>query len=444
MKIAIVGCGFVGLATGVTLAHLGHKVSLIEIDKRRLSMIRNGRSPFSEPGLSKMLSNGLKYRKIFVTDSIKKGIERAEFIFIAVQTPIDEFGNLNLKYLGESVKSIGRSFQKQQHVVVKSTVLPGTTELFVLPILEKESGYACDTDFSISMNPEFLQEGRAIEDSLRPSRIVVGSRTPESAMEVMQIFDKIAVPKLTTNIRTAEMIKLVSNCFLATKISYSNEIASLCEKIGIDVKDVMKGVGLDPRIGDKFLNAGLGFGGSCLPKDLSALISFYRKTRTKAVLLRAVRSVNDVQPLRAISMLNEELGDLRNKRIAILGLAFKAGVNDVRDTRALIIAKELLNRGAKVVGYDLLASEEFKKLFPSIETVNSIDECLHEADGCIIQTEEDCFRKLRPSDFSGMRSKVIIDGRRILSQDDIKKLSRSGIRIRAIGFDLQSYYELKY
>jgi len=430
MNIAIVGCGFVGLTTGVTLAHLGHNVSLIEIDKDRLSLIKKRKAPFAEPGLSEMLSKGLENERISVTNDIGKGIENCKHIFIAVQTPVDERGVSNLKYLKESAKGIGRLLEKGQHVIVKSTVLPGTTEQVVLPILERESGLSSRKDFSISMNPEFLQEGRAIEDSLRPNRIVVGSTTVNKAREVMRIFDKIRAPKILTNIRTAEMIKLVSNCFLATKISYANEIANLCERIGIDVKDVMHGVGLDPRIGDKFLNAGLGFGGSCLPKDLSALISFCKENEMKPVLLEAVKEVNNTQPMRAINMLEEELGDLRNKRIALLGLAFKAGVDDVRDTRALPIAKVLLERGATVVGFDPLANKNFQRLLPDVKLAGSIRECLKDSDGCIIQTDDESFRKLTYKDFSVMRSKIIIDGRRVISPERVRG---EDIRIRAIG-----------
>lgn len=430
MRIAIVGCGFVGLTTGVTLAHLGHDVSLIEIDKKRFNLIRKGIAPFSEPGLSEMLREGLDRDKISVHESTKKGTQYSQFIFIAVQTPVDEQGKSDLKFLKASAKEIGRVLSEGQRVIVKSTVMPGTTEGIILPILEKESGLICDKDFSISMNPEFLQEGRAIEDSLRPSRIIVGSRSLRAAKEVMKIFDKISAPRLITDIRTAEMIKLVSNCFLSTKISYANEIANLCEKVGIDVKEVMEGVGLDPRIGNRFLNAGLGFGGSCLPKDLSALISFCEEKGSKPRLLVAVRDVNDAQPLRSIELLEEELGDLKGRRIALLGLAFKGGVDDVRDTRALPIARALVERGARVIGYDPLASEEFKKLFSAIKIAKSIRECLEGADGCIIQTDDDAFKKLKKRDFSAMRSQVIIDGRRALSPEVAKG---EGIRVRAVG-----------
>lgn len=431
MRISVVGCGFVGLTTGVALAHLGYRVHLVDINKNRLSSITEGESPFYEPLLDKMLMTGLKNKTITMGSDIEKAVKTSKFIIIAVQTPVDKGGSSNLSFLLKCSRSIARSLSAGKIIIIKSTVPPGTTLNKVVPILESDSGLKAGKDFGIVMNPEFLQEGRAIKDTLEPSRIIVGSLKKKHGEQVMSLFHSIDAPKLITDIPTAEMIKLVSNCFLATKISFANEIANLCEKVGVDVVEVMDGVGLDDRIGRRFLNAGLGFGGSCLPKDLSALIAFSRNHDLNLRLLKATESVNSAQPLRAVDLLEETLGSLKGKKIAILGLAFKSGVDDVRDTRALPIATELVSRGATVMGYDPLANENFQKLLPSISLKPSIKDALFGADGCIIQTEEKEFAKLRQQDFSGMRNRFVIDGRRVIQSP--KKLTDFGINIKAIG-----------
>lgn len=430
MKAAIIGCGFVGLATGVTLAHLGHRVRLVEIDEFRLSSILKGEAPFYEPDLSSMLSKGLLSKKISAGCDIEEAVGPSDIIIVAVQTPPLKSGAPRLKYLKDAMNEVAKSLSKGKIVLVRSTVPPGTTDKLIRPILEKGSGLSAGKDFGIAMSPEFLQEGRAVRDSLEPDRIVVGADSSKTGRNVLRLFEKIDAPKIVTDIVTAEMIKYVSNCFLATKISYSNEIANLCERVGTDVNEVMEAVGLDPRIGSQFLRAGLGFGGSCLPKDLAALITAAESLGYRPELLRAVQRVNDSQPLRAIKMLEEELGELAGKRICILGLAFKAGVDDIRDTRAFPIAVELLARGAKVVGYDPMAASSFIRLLPEISYAASAQEALLEADGCIIQTEDSEFSKLGKEDFGLMSNRLVIDGRRVLSP---KKLSRWGVKHRAIG-----------
>lgn len=435
MKVAIIGCGFVGLATGVTLAHLGHRVRLVEIDEFRLSSILKGESPFYEPELSSMLSKGLISKRISAGSNIEEAVQPSDVVIVSVQTPPLKSGAPKLKYLKDAVGEIAKSISKGKIVVVRSTVPPGTTDTIVRPILESGSGLSAGREFGIAMSPEFLQEGKAVRDSLDPDRIIVGADSKKTGRSVLKLFEKIEAPKIITDTVTAEMIKYVSNCFLATKISYSNEIANLCERLGTDVNDVMEGVGLDPRIGNRFLRAGLGFGGSCLPKDLAALIAAAESVGYRPELLRAVQRVNDSQPLRAVRMLEEELGELAGKRICILGLAFKAGVDDIRDTRAFPIAVELLARGAKVVGYDPMASSSFIRLLPEISYAASAREALLEADGCIIQTEDREFSGLGREDFELMSNKFVIDGRRVLSP---KKLSRWGVKHRAIGLGLST------
>ena len=430
MKICVIGCGFVGLSTGAVLSHLNHEIHLVESDNKRLSMIRNGKPPFFEPGLERMLSEGIRKNRIKMGDDIGKATKVTDFIFIAVQTPPGKDGSLDLKFLRNCVNEIGKQDINEKTVVIKSTVPPGTTRRVVIPILEEASGLKAGKDFGIAMNPEFLQEGRAIEDSLHPSRIVVGGFTARDGVGVMKIFRKIDAPKMIVDINTAELIKLISNCFLSTKISYSNEIAEMCEYLDADVKDVMRGVGLDPRIGASFLNAGLGFGGSCLPKDLNSTINVAKSLRLNPRLLLAVKEINDNQPSRAIEMLEEELKNLSGKRIAILGLAFKAGVDDVRDSRAIPLAMALLDKGAQVIGYDPKAQNAFQERLPMIKCASSLKEALKNADGCIIQTEEKEFSDLKKEAIDGMRKKIVIDGRRVLEPT---KALKYGIRLRAIG-----------
>ena len=430
MRICIIGCGFVGLTTGVTLAHLGHKVWLVEIEKKRLLLLKAGKTPFLEPGLQEMFSDNLRKKRITIGNDTKKAVEASDFIFIAVQTPISTNGEPNLDYLKSSAEAIGKALCKNKMVIVKSTVPPGTTRNILIPVMEKVAILKAGKDFGVAVNPEFLQEGRAIQDSLNPSRIIVGAINNRSAKAVLNLFMKIKAKTLVTDVTTAEMIKLVSNCFLATKITFANEIANFCEKTGTDINNVMKGVGMDPRIGDKFMKAGLGFGGSCLPKDLAAMITSVFSAGNNPILLKAVKEVNDKQPLRAIDLLNEEVGRLRGKRIAILGLAFKAGVDDIRDTRALSIANKLIESGADVVAYDPLAMDAFKSLLPNIDYAFSASEALADADACILQTEENEFSSLTRKDFSRMRNRIVIDGRRILAPESAKRLD---IRLRAIG-----------
>lgn len=430
MKVCVIGCDSVGLATGVILASLGHRVRFADFDDLKLASVRKGEAPFHESYLSSLLSNGIRKRRISVSPDIKEAVKSSEFIFIAVQIPVMKSGASNLKPLRRCAEEIGEALTKGKIVVVKSAVPPRITATVVVPILEKNSGLKAGRDFGIAMNPEFLQRGRSAGDSLKPGRIVVGSVSRKTAAEVMKLFEKIDAPKLLTDIETAEMIRFAFDCLLATKISYANEIANLCEIFGIDVQRVIEGVSLDPTIDDDSFCAGLGFGGGSLPKELSMLISLAESSGYRPELLRAVRRINEVQPLRAIHLLEEELGDLKGKRIAILGLAFRAGVDDVSDTKAFLLAVELLARGVTVVGYDPLASASFIRILPELSYASSAREALQEADGCIIQTEEEEFSKLGKSDFDLMRTKIVIDGRRILSAT---KLSRYGVRMRAIG-----------
>lgn len=429
-KVCIVGCGVTGLVTGAVLSQLGHRVRLVETEELRLLDIEKGEIPFQEPDLPTMLSRGMRTRKISLGGDISEAVDPSDFAFIAVRMPPMRSGYRNLSHLKEAAESIGSCDIKGKVIVLRKTAEPGMTEDVLVPLLEKASGLKAGKDFGIAVNPAFLARGSAVEDCLRPSRIVVGSTNRKTASEVMSLYRKIDAPKLMMGLRAVETAKLATDCFLAAKISCANEIANLCEGFGVDALEVMQAVSLDPAVGCEDIQVGLGFGGARLPADLSMMISAAEAAGMKPNLLRAVRNVNDRQPLKAVSALEEELGDLHGRRIAILGLAYKAGVDDVRNSRALPIAIGLLARGATVVGYDPNAQASFIKVLPGISYASSVQEALLDADACVIQTREVEFAKLNGRDFDLMRKKIVVDGSRVTSPTKLKKY---GVALRGTG-----------
>jgi UDPglucose 6-dehydrogenase len=318
-------------------------------------------------------------------------------------------------------------------VVMKSTVVPSTTDSVVLPILENYSRKKAGEHFGLAMNPEFLREGSALQDSLNPDRIVVGGLDQKSIDTVMKLYSSFDCPKMETDLRTAEMIKYCANCFLAAKITFSNEMANICELMGIDVYEVMKGVGTDFRINPNFLRAGCGFGGSCFPKDVNAITSYSESKGYSSQILNAILDVNEIQPLRVVELAEKALGNLHGKKIALLGLSFKADTDDVRFTRALPILEGLVEKGADIVAYDPKGIENFKILTDKPVTyVSSAKEALKDADLCVIQTEWQEFKELSPDDFKTlMRSPIIIDGRRTF---DPTELIKNGVKYLGIGW----------
>src|SRR2546427_5199490 len=302
-------------------------------------------------------------------------------IFLCVGTPSKPDGSMDVGPLHDAAKSVATAWrdEKTRTVVVKSTVLPGTAETVVRPLLQ-----AAGVPFRIAVNPEFLREGRALEDALRPDRIVLGADGPETARILKGLYRSAKCPIFSTDVKTAEAVKYATNAFLATKVAFADELANLCDAFGISYDEVHKGLGLDPRINPRFLVPGVGFGGSCFPKDVRALVAAGRRRGVEPLLLEAVLAQNDVQYLRAIAKLEEELGDLRGKRIALLGLAFKGDTDDLRETRAVPIARTLVSKGALVVGYDPLAGPAFARLVPEVKIVGSVKEALARADGAIL------------------------------------------------------------
>ena len=414
MKITIVGGGYVGLVTGACFADIGHDVTIIEVDPVKVGMINEKKAPIFEPGLEEILlrTTGRNLRASLSYDSVCT----SDITFICVGTPPNEDGSANLTYIESASRSIGMALQTATSypvVVVKSTVPPGTTETVVRPAVLATSKKTED-EIGFAMNPEFLREGRAIEDFRNPDRVVIGSNRPRAGDRVADVYQKFSAPVVRTGLAAAEMIKYTSNAFLATKISFSNEIGNICKELGIDVYEVMKGVGLDQRIGPKFLDAGAGFGGSCFPKDVSSLAVLAGKAGIDPKILRAVLEVNEYQPYRLVALLEKKAGSLSGKRIAVIGLAFKDNTDDVRDSRAIPVIQELLKKGARVVAFDPMAGPNMKKVFPSIEYAGTAGDALKGADGCLVMTEWPEFGRI-DKEFDLMAHKIVIEGRRILS-----------------------------
>ncbi|HJJ63404.1 MAG TPA: nucleotide sugar dehydrogenase, partial [Methanocorpusculum sp.] len=347
-----------------------------------------------------------------------ESVQTADAVFIAVGTPPNPDGSANLTYIKQAAENIADELAKAHTeypvVVVKSTVPPGTTRDVVCKTIRE---ILPDLKFGCCMNPEFLREGRAVFDFMNPDRIVIGT-TDAKAVEIMHnLYSGIEAPILDVEPTAAEMIKYTSNALLAAKISFANEIGNLCKKIGVDVYEVMKGVGMDSRVSPKFLNAGAGFGGSCFPKDVAALADIIRKEDLEPIFLDAILKVNNQQPLRMVALLEDKIGSLSRKRIAVLGLAFKDNTDDIRESRSIPVIEKLLAAGAKPVCYDPMASDAMQNLIPAAEYVESAAVALTDADGCLVMTEWPEFTKL-DDEFNLMKTRAIIDGRHILSIPD--------------------------
>jgi len=421
MKISIIGTGYVGLVSGVGFASKGHDVTCVDIVEEKVNMINEGKPPIYEKGLDELLKEVVENKKLSATTDTVKAVKDTDITFICVGTPSREEGSIDISGIEQAAKDIEKALKKKEdyHVIcVKSTVVPGTTDQKVLPILEK-SGKKVGDDFGLGMNPEFLREGIALNDFLEPDRIVIGGWNERSIKTIKNCYKDFDAPKLESNIRTAEMIKYTSNALLATKISFANEMSRLAEKIGVDVYDVMDGVGLDHRINRDFLNAGCGFGGSCFPKDVKAILDQAEKHGVDSKILKAVLDVNKTQPIHTVELLEDKMGDLTGKRISVLGLAFKGGTDDIRETRALPIVKELIEKGARVVGYDPEAADNFSELVDDMELADSIEDALRDSDACIIQNDWSEFKKLKSNDFEPMKNKLIIDARRLLDHKEL-------------------------
>ena len=418
MKISVIGTGYVGLSTALGFASKGHSCICVDVDKEKISNINNGIPPFYEEGIEAALKDALGKKRVFVTDDYNKAISESEITFICVGTPSHSDGSADLTYIKNAVASVGAALKSKgsYHVAcIKSTVLPGTTEGLVRKQLEISSGRKAGTDFGLVMNPEFLREGHALEDFLGPDRIVIGELDARSGSTLEKIYSGFNAPVMRTSLKAAEMIKYASNAFLATKITFINELGNLCKKLGIDIYEVARGMGYDKRISPYFLDAGCGFGGSCFPKDVSALASLFRADNEKSLLIDAVLQANADQKKKVVELLRSKTG-MSGKKIAILGLAFKENTDDVRDSVAIDVIRELKKSGAVVCAYDPLANGAMKKIFPDVAYAATTSEALKGADACLVLTAWQEFSDLSDEDFSVMGNKIIIEGRRVLDR----------------------------
>lgn len=431
MQISVIGTGYVGLVTGACFAEFGVNVLCMDSDEKRISRLEKGEVPFYEPGLTELVAKGISQGRLSFTAELTRAVDHGEVIFIAVGTPPRKDGSADLSFVEEVGRGIAGKMASYKVIATKSTVPVGTGSLLQKVITSAQSKKIA---FDVVSNPEFLREGSAIEDFMRPNRIVIGSDS-ERANAVMKDLYRplylIETPFVVTDFPTAEMIKYASNAFLSTKISFINEIAMLCERVGADVQTVAKGMGLDQRIGSKFLHAGPGFGGSCFPKDLAALVQMGESAGYPMQIAGAAATVNAQQRGRMVGKIKEALGGLRGATVGLLGLSFKPNTNDLREAPALSIAQELMDQGATVRAYDPAALEEASRVLGGIIPCQNTYETAKGADALVLVTEWNEFRNL---DFtklkSLMRRPILVDLRNVYEPS---RVTQFGFRHVSVG-----------
>jgi len=412
MKVSVIGAGYVGLVTAAALASKGHNIIVVDTDETRVGMVNRKKSTIFEQGLDDLLSDCIGSGHLKATGDYQE-IVATDITLICVGTPSNPDGSMNLSYIKECAADIGKVLGgKGGHhtVVVRSTVVPGTTRNLVIPALEQHSTKKAHVDFDVAVNPEFLQEGKALLGFFNPDRIIIGEEKRRAGDMVEKLYEGISAPVIRMGITTAEMIKFTSNAFLATKISFINEIGNICKKLGVDVYDVVKGVGIDYRIGEYFLNAGIGFGGSCLPKDVKALVDSSKHLGYQPQLLEAVLEVNKNQILNMLRMVEERIGSLKGRTVCVLGLAFKPNTDDVRNAPALEAIRLLIDKGSSVRAYDPVAVPNARKVLPGkVIYCRSAREAVMDCDCVLVLTEWDEFK-----DESLYHGKLVFDGRRVI------------------------------
>ena len=487
MEVCVVGTGYVGLVTGTCLAYLGHSVVCVDIDERKIETLRKGQSPIYEPGLDQLIASGTQRGHLTFSTDLSKSVKESEIIFIAVGTPPLPSGKADLSYVKAVAQSIGRALdcERRRVIVNKSTVPIGSGNWVEMLVKEglndnpvwldklvsaanaqtsgplasstvsaanrRSNGAKPEDLFLVASNPEFLREGSAITDTFYPDRIVIGAADNYAAERLRALYEPIveqtftppasaprpadvtAIPVVTTDLASAEMIKYAANAFLATKISFANEIANICERVGSDVKEVVRGFGLDSRIGPKFLNAGVGWGGSCFGKDVSALIDIAKEYGYEPALLHSIVDVNKRQRHVPVQKLQEALKIIKGKTIGLLGLSFKPNTDDLRDAPALEIASQLIEMGARVKAYDPIANDACRRQRPDLKIEYSVSAIAlaEDCDAVVIVTEWEEFRYLDLNQIGEvMNSKVLIDGRNLL---DPQAVEEAGFKYRGIG-----------
>ena len=429
MNICVIGTGYVGLVTGCVFSDLGNEVICVDKDPAKIEMLERGEMPIYEPGLEELVKRNVDDKRLYFTRDLAHAVEHSDVVFICVGTPPLPNGDPDMSYIQGAAKEVAGSLNRYKVIVNKSTVPVGTGNM-VREIIE--TNRKRNVDFDVVSNPEFLREGSAIKDTLEPDRIVIGAPNQVVAMKILELYAPLERPMLITDVASAEMIKYASNAFLATKISFINSIANVCDKVGADVIQVIKGMGYDHRIGAAFLNAGLGYGGSCFPKDTSALARTAEKHGVPSPILQAVMDVNKDQPFRFVDRMREAMGgSFKDKTVGVLGLAFKPNTDDMRDAKSVDIIAKLLEEGASVKAYDPIAIENTQKIFPDICYAKNAYEAAEEADVLLIVTEWNEFKLLNMERVKSlMKTPLLFDGRNIY---DPLRLRRLGFEYHCIG-----------
>jgi len=415
MNICVIGTGYVGLVTGTCFAEFGLNVTGVDNDERKIALLQKGISPIFEPGLEEMIKKNLREGRLVFSTEIEKAVEKSLVIFIAVGTPPRKDGSVDMTYIDEVAQKIGENLNGYKVIATKSTVPVGTGERIRKVIYQYSKGKK--VHFDVISNPEFLREGSAIEDFMRPNRVIVGANSDQAIAIMKDLYSPlylIETPFIVTNVETAEMIKYASNAFLATKISFINEIANICEKVGADVNVVAKGMGLDQRIGSKFLHAGPGYGGSCFPKDTLGIVKIAAKQGYRFEIVRSVIKVNEKQKERMVEKIKSAMGNLKGKTIAVLGLSFKPNTDDLREAPSLTIISALQRLGVKIRAYDPQAMEAAQKIIKNIEYGKDPYDVARGCDALVIITEWNQFRNLDLKRLKSiMRNPVFLDLRNI-------------------------------
>jgi len=428
-QLTVIGSGYVGLVTGTCFADMGNNVRLVDIDEGKIAALQAGKMPIYEPGLSELAQRNIAAGRMHFTTCYAEGLEEAEFVFVCVGTPSGVDGEADLKYVRAAAQTIAETMRHPLIIINKSTVPVGTGDWTEEIISSKQPK---PIDFAVVSCPEFLREGAAIADFMQPDRTVLGSSDAGAAQQVAELYAQLRAPVVITDIRTAEMIKYASNAFLATRISFINEISIICERLGADVSEVARGMGYDKRIGPHFLQAGIGFGGSCFPKDVQALANMAQTHGMHPQLLNAVMEINTFQrrqiPLKAREMLG---GSLSGKTLAILGLAFKENTDDIRESPSLTIARALLNQGALVKAYDPVAMANASRELPDIAMCDSPYSAAEDSDALLVLTPWNEFKQLNMHRIQqSMRRPVLIDGRNMYQPQELRDI---GFDYRGVG-----------
>lgn len=420
MKIVIAGTGYVGLVTGACLSEVGHNVTCIDVDYEKIEKLKLGISPIYEPNLEELIVKNYKEGKLNFSTDYETEYKECDIVFIGVGTPERSDGSANLDYIFKVLNQIARSIEKDCLVVMKSTVPVGTNDRAELYLKEHLKN---NVKVEVASNPEFLAQGTAVLDTLNASRIVIGVESEESKNKLLEVYERFKQPLVITNRRSAEMIKYASNDFLALKISFINEIANLCEKVGANIEDVTKGMSYDTRIGNKFLNAGIGYGGSCFPKDTKALHWLSNDNEYELKTIKATIEVNENQKYKLFRKAKELYGELKGKNVAILGLTFKPGTDDLREAPSIPNVRRLLEEGAVIKAYDPVGAENFKKIYKEeITYCNSIENAINKAELVFIFTEWKEVKEFELDKYKVMCNEdvVILDGRNCYRIDDMK------------------------